>query len=94
MNIKHFSETKRDNFCNYLFEEFSKDAPNILDEIEKYKKVPIMDFLIYIREKSDGQNLEKYVDEKFCIYFPSKKLTEKVHNKIVKYLEMFIDLSK
>ena len=92
MNTLEFAKEKLENFCLYLKDKF-KD-PKINQEIDNYRNISISDFLFYVRENIANQNIEKYVDEKFSSYLPDKILDKETHTKIIKYLEMFVDLSR
>lgn len=93
MNLESFAKSKIENFCSFLKTKFGK-SQKVIDDIETYKNLPVIDFLIYIRENIANENVEKYVDRKFSEYLPNEKLDNETHKKLIAYLEMFIDLAK
>ena len=96
-NLKLFIQEKRNNFTNFLLELFP-NSEKVKMDINKYKFIGIPEFLLYVRQNIEPHkdNLESYIQTNFKSYFPNEKYNIEKNNinKLVKYLEMFIDLSK
>lgn len=90
--FKDFVKMKINNFCIFLSSSFP-DNEMIVNEINSYKNIEVLDFLLYIKENIAPQDfdLDIFVEKKFSVYSP-KKLDEEIKNKIIRYLRMFIDL--
>ena len=83
--LQEFIDEKKQNFCNYLLQRFPKSVNTI-------------DFMVYIKEniRIFETDLPKFVDNKFSEYFveEGEKLDKETHEKLVRYLQMFIDFCR
>ena len=106
--LQEFIDEKKQNFCNYLLQRFPK-SEKIKSDVALYKSVKTIDFMVYIKENIQiyETDLSKFVDNKFSEYFvnedrsdstrPSvmtEKLDKETHEKLVRYLQMFIDFCR
>lgn len=96
-NINQFITEKKTNFCNYLLKLFPDDK-EVKKQIDQYRFVDNSNFLLYVRNNVSPykNNLDKYVIDQFQTFFKdeTKKLKTEDINKLKRYLNMFIDLSK
>lgn len=93
---EQFINEKKENFCNYLLKQFPK-CQKVKNDIDLYRSTNSVDFLVYIKENIQiyETDLHKFVDTKFSEYFKNgETLSKEVHEKLVRYLQMFIDFSR
>lgn len=96
MNLNEFLNQKRSNFLIFLKEILLNDEKpdkKMQELINHYDSANNSQFLIYIKTfvKPHKTDLKKYISDTFKKH-SDRKLSRKNRNKILLYLEMFIDL--